>query len=130
MAVEICLDLRTIPAQDPAVKAEIFARAEFAILTDIGEIKPDARLTDSAKIEADIAHGRAKATHHLAAENAKWAGAAEKEYLGNLARRPGWAHRHLRLRDRPPRARRADGRAVALAEFIDDVDSAIDGEHG
>lgn len=77
-ALFIYLDTETIPSQDPTIRAEIGAR--HLVSDEIGEIKPAANLTDSAKIAADIEKRRAKAIADLAEAKAKAADKAEDEW--------------------------------------------------
>jgi len=51
----LTLDLETIPSQNSAVKAAIYARDAFRLVTEIGEIKAAGNLKDPAKIAESIA---------------------------------------------------------------------------
>lgn len=66
-ALYLYIDIETIPSQDPAVLEAIRAKHVVPPL-DLDAVKADARLTDPAKIEADVEKKRAKAVEdHVAA---------------------------------------------------------------
>jgi hypothetical protein len=64
-AAVLTLDLETIPSQNPAVKAAIYARDAFRQVTEIGPIEPDSRFTDPEKIAKSIAERTKAAERNL-----------------------------------------------------------------
>lgn len=78
-ALYLYIDIETIPSQDPIVLAAIREKHVVAPL-DLDALKPDARLTDPTKIEADLEKKRAKAVEDHAAAIAKAAADIDAEW--------------------------------------------------
>jgi hypothetical protein len=75
----LCLDTETIPSQSPAIIAEIAGRYVVPEV-DLSAIVADARLTDPAKIEADIAKKKIKAVEDREAALLKAEAARDADY--------------------------------------------------
>lgn len=78
-ALYLYVDIETIPSQDPSVLDAIRAKHVVAPV-DLDAIEADKRLTDPAKIEADIEKKKAKAIQDHAAAVAKAETAINEEY--------------------------------------------------
>lgn len=91
-AIHLYLDIETVPSQEPAVKAAIFAKYTVASV-DLDAIEPAANLRDPDKVAVDIEKRRAKAVadHAAAVEKARvtideeWRKTALDGAVGHLA---------------------------------------------
>lgn len=81
MRLFLNIDIKTIPSQDPAVRASIFAAPDLQAPDKIGEVKPSAPLKDPEKVAANIASRTLNAQGAPAEEKAKSLAQAEQRYL-------------------------------------------------
>lgn len=81
MRLFLNIDIKTIPSQDPAVRASIYAAPDLQAPDEIREVKPSAALKDPKKVAANIASRTLKAQAAPAEEKAKSLAKAEQRYL-------------------------------------------------